>query len=95
MKTREASGPLEAVFSNAIARVLDQASIVGNMDQTTAMLVESTELDFKSVQLAVARLVEHGLMEPTKKIGHAQAYAFDMDKLRWLAYWVTNGGWWL
>jgi len=35
-------GPFHSVFGGTVARVLDEARIVGNMEQTVSMLSEST-----------------------------------------------------
>jgi len=73
------SGPFTAIFDNPIARVLDQSLIVGNMEQTIAMLAESTNLSYKTVLSAVKRLEEIGFVKATRKIGNAQAYRFEIS----------------
>ncbi|MDG6989625.1 MAG: hypothetical protein JRN21_09965 [Nitrososphaerota archaeon] len=88
MKLRDNPGPLETVFRSSLGRVLDQVLIVGNMSQTIPMLVESTELDYKSVKRAVAVLVKVGLMVAVGQGGHA--YAFNMDELDGLIVWATR-----
>ncbi len=72
-------GPLYSVFKNPIARVLDEARIVGNMEQTVSMLSEATKLDYKTVQSAVQHLTRLGLVQPTRKVGNAQAYKFNVE----------------
>ena len=51
---KQPDGPLSSLFGNpqarAAARVLDQSIIVGNMEQTVAVLAESARLDYKTVQ---------------------------------------------
>jgi predicted transcriptional regulator len=65
-----------------MARVLDQARIVGSMEQTASMLSEATKLDYETVQSALQHLTRLGLVQPTRKIGNAQAYKFNVgDKL--------------
>ncbi len=79
------------VFRNPVAKVLDQARIVGNMEQTVSMLSESTKLDFKTVQAALARLTELGLIRKSRKIGNAQAYRFSVEnELHSLLNWATE-----
>lgn len=73
--------PFYYIFGNSVAKVLDQASIVGNMEQTISMLVESTELDYKTVKSAVNHLITIGVMKETRKIGNAQAYTFNIKTL--------------
>ena len=72
-------GPLGQVFGGPVACVLDQARIVGNMEQTIPMLVESTGLTFKTVQKAVKKLVKYGLVKRSRKVGNAQTYRFDVE----------------
>lgn len=73
-------GPFAQVFGGPVARVLDQARIVGNMEQTVPMLVESTGLTFKTVQKAIAKLVKYGFVKRSRKISNAQTYQFDVEK---------------
>ena len=72
------NGPFDKVFGGAVARVLDQAMYVGNMEQTIPMLVESTGLSFKTVQKAVRQLNTLGLVKRSRKIGNAQTYRFEV-----------------
>ena len=87
----ENAGPLFSVFGSPVARVLDQALIVGNMEQTISMLSESTNMHFKTVKGVVDRLVNKGMMERTRKIGNAQAYRFSVgNDLHELIEWATR-----
>jgi predicted transcriptional regulator len=72
-------GPFTQVFGGPVARVLDQARIVGNMEQTIPMLAESTGLTFKTVQKAVSKLTKYGLVKRSRKISNAQTYRFDVE----------------
>jgi DNA-binding Lrp family transcriptional regulator len=72
-------GPFTEVFGGPVARVLDQARIVGNMEQTIPMLAESTDLTFKTVQKAVEKLVKYGFVKRSRKISNAQTYRFDVE----------------
>ena len=69
-------GPFSSIFGGPIARLLDQALIVGNMEQTTSILAESTNLSYKTTKEALEKLVKMGFVAPTRKIGNAQAYKF-------------------
>jgi len=74
------NGPISTIFrSPAIARVLDEALIVGNMEQTVSMLSRSTSYDYKTVQSALHHLIKCGLVQKTRKIGNAQAYRFKVE----------------
>ena len=69
-------GPFSSIFGGPIARLFDQALIVGNMEQTITMLSESTNLSYKTTKQALEKLVKMGFATPTRKIGNAQAYRF-------------------
>jgi DNA-binding transcriptional regulator YhcF (GntR family) len=75
----EKGGPFTQVFGGPVARVLDQARLVGNMEQTVPMLAESTGLTFKTVQKATAKLVKYGFVKRSRKISNAQTYRFDVE----------------
>ena len=72
-------GPLSSVFRSPTARVLDEARIVGNMEQTVSMLAEATRLDYKTVKNVLQHLIKLGLMRKTRKIGNAQVYQFNVE----------------
>jgi hypothetical protein len=69
-------GPFTSIFGGPVARLFDQALIVGNMEQTISILSESTNLSYKTIKEALEKLVKMGLATPTRKIGNAQAYRF-------------------
>ena len=73
------SGPLTRIFRSATARVLDQMLIVGEMEQTISMLVESTNLSYKTVEKTVKMLISQGYMEQSRRVGNAQTYVFKID----------------
>jgi hypothetical protein len=60
-------------------RILDQARIAGSMEQTVPMLSEATKLDIETVQSAILQLTRLGIAQPTRKIGNAQAYKFNLE----------------
>ena len=72
-------GPFSSIFGGPIARLLDQASIVGNMEQTISILAESTNLSYKTTKEAIDKLIKMGFVVPTRKIGNAQAYKFRIE----------------
>ena len=84
-------GPFTQVFGGPVAKVLDQALYVGDMEQSVPMLVESTGLSFKTVQKAVMQLNRLGLVKRSRKIGNAQTYRFDVRKdLHELIMWAER-----
>lgn len=85
------SGPLTRIFESPVARIMDQSLLVGNMEQTVSMLAESTNLSFKTVQKAVKKLESLGVMSPTRKVGNAQAYKFNVEcEIHKLVDWATE-----
>jgi hypothetical protein len=72
-------GPFSSIFGGAIARIFDQAYIVGNSEQTISMLAESTNLSYKTAKDALMKLVNMGFVIPTRRIGNAQAYKFHVE----------------
>lgn len=72
-------GPFSSIFGGPIARLFDQAYIVGNAEQTISMLSESTNQSYKTTKDALLKLVEMGFVIPTRKIGNAQAYKFHVE----------------
>lgn len=79
---KSGAGPFTLIFGNTVAKVLDQALIVGDMEQTLGMLSESTDLSYKTVQRAVEHLEALGLMRQTRRIGNARAYSFAVERLQ-------------
>jgi predicted transcriptional regulator len=61
------------------------------MEQTVPMLAESTGLTFKTVQKAIAKLVEYGFVKRSRKISNAQTYRFDVEnELHELLAWADH-----
>jgi hypothetical protein len=72
-------GPFSSIFGGPIARLFDQAYIVGNSEQTISMLAESTNLSYKTTKEALMKLVNMGFVVATRRIGNAQAYKFHVE----------------
>ena len=76
-------GPLTALFGNpqgrAIAKVLDQSALIGNMEQTIRMIADSTDLDYKTIQKSLRRLEKYGFIKKSRKVGNAQTYKFNVE----------------
>ena len=75
---------LDELFNSSVAKILDQVQVFGNMEQTISMLSESTGLSYKTVQSALEKMEEQGIVYKTRKIGNAQAFKFDTEKLKHL-----------
>ena len=76
------NGPLTSLFGGpqgrAIAKVLDQAVMVGTMEQTIRMLSDSTNLDYKTIQKTLKILEKDHFVKKSRKVGNAQTYKFDV-----------------
>lgn len=76
-------GPLTGLFGNpqgrAIAKILDQAILVGTMEQTIRMIADSTDLDYKTIQKSLHRLEKRKFVKKSRKVGNAQTYKFDVE----------------
>ena len=72
-------GPFASIFGGPVARLFDQALIVGKMEQTISILAESTNLSYKTTKEALEKLIKMGLVVQTRKIGNAQAYRFNVE----------------
>jgi hypothetical protein len=72
-------GPFASIFGGPVARLFDQALIVGKMEQTITILADSTNLSYKTTKEALEKLIKMGFVVPTRKIGNAQAYQFQVE----------------
>ena len=72
-------GPFTSIFGGPVARLFDQALLVGNSEQTISLLAESTNLSYKTTKEALMKLMGMGFVKPTRKIGNAQAYLFHVE----------------
>jgi hypothetical protein len=70
---------LYSALKNPIARIMDEARIVGGAEQTVSMLSDATKLDYETVQSALQHLTRLGLAHPTRMVGNAQAYKFNIE----------------
>jgi DNA-binding IclR family transcriptional regulator len=85
------NGPFSSIFRSPTARVLDEARIVGNMEQTVSMLSQATGLDYKTVKNSLQHLIKVGYVRKARKIGNAQAYRFNVEnELHDLLEWATQ-----
>lgn len=72
-------GPLTTIFGNPTAKVLDQSLLIGNMEQTISSLSKSAGLSYKTTCSTIKKLEQFGFIKETRKIGNAQAYAFEVS----------------
>ena len=79
LKLDSFDGPFSSIFRSPTARVLDEARIVGNMEQTVSMLSEATGLDYKTVKNTLQHLIRVGFVRKGRKIGNAQVYQFNVE----------------
>lgn len=60
-------GPFASIFGGPTARLLDQALIVGKMEQTITILAESTNLSYKTTKEATRETGQNGLRRCDQK----------------------------
>jgi len=80
-------GPFSSVFTGSMARVLDQSIYLGKLEFTISILVEATGLTYKTVESCLERLQKINWINSTRRIGNAQAYAFDTNHMGNLIKW--------
>lgn len=85
-------GVFYSIFHNNIALVLDQVNLVGIMEQTISTLAELTNLSYPTADRAVVALTKSGMMEKTRMVGNAQAYAFNKRAISLLSLLLSGGG---
>ncbi|MGA8904563.1 MAG: hypothetical protein WB661_06100 [Candidatus Bathyarchaeia archaeon] len=74
------AGPLATIFQGEPkARILDQALLIGNAEFTASLLAEGTDLSFKTVKTFLEHLAALKWVTPTRKMGNAQAYRFNVE----------------
>jgi len=74
------AGPLATILQGEPkARILDQALLLGNAEFTVSSLAEGTNLSFKTVKMFLEHLAELKWVTPTRKMGNAQAYCFNVE----------------
>jgi hypothetical protein len=91
VKLNSFDGPLSSIFRSPTARVLDEARIVGNMEQTVRMLSDATDLDYKTVKNVLQHLIRIGYVRKGRMMGNAQSYRFNVEnELHSLLDWATE-----
>jgi hypothetical protein len=91
VKPNSFDGPFSSIFRSPTARVLDEARIVGNMEQTVRMLSDATDLDYKTVKTVLQHLIKVGYVCKGRKMGNAQSYRFNVEnELHSLLDWATE-----
>ncbi len=75
------AGPFATILfhDKALGRVLDQSLVLGNREFTVSLLVEATDLTFKTVQSCLEHLQKIGWVSPTRRLGNAQVYKFNLE----------------
>jgi hypothetical protein len=73
-------GPFTRVLGKiAIARVLDQSLFLGRLEFTVSILADATGLAYHTIRSCLKRLESIRWVTPTRLIGNAQAYKFDVE----------------
>jgi hypothetical protein len=74
------AGPYATLLrGDAMGRILDQGLLLGRLEFTVSTIAEGTDLTYKTVKTYLDHLQKIGLVLPTRKLGNAQAYRFDVE----------------
>ena len=85
------AGPFTTLFMNhPKGRILDQVMLIGNGEFTIPTMTEGTDLTYRTVKLHLQHLQELGFVEPTRQLGNAQAYHFNLKQLHTLIQWGSQ-----
>jgi len=75
---------------SAIGRILDQSLLFGNLEFTVSILANATDLTFSTVKSCLKRLESIKWVDPTRKLGNAQAYRFNVNHMSGFIKWATE-----
>lgn len=86
------AGPFATLLTgDPKGRILDQSLLIGKLEFTIPMIAEATNLTYKTVQDYMRHLEKAELVSPTRKIGNAQAYQFNIENhMSGLIQWATE-----
>lgn len=71
--------PLESLFRNRVARLLDFFIINERFDYSTSQVSKLTRIPLRTVQRSLPRLVEMQVIRETNKIGNTNMYALNKE----------------
>jgi DNA-binding IclR family transcriptional regulator len=71
--------PLESVFRNATARILDTLILNQRFDYSAAEISRITEIPLRTVHRVMPHLVEKGLIKETGRVGKTKMYILNSD----------------
>jgi len=73
-----------------MGRILDQSLLLGKLEFTVSTIADGTDLTYKTVKTYLAHLQKIGFVLPTRKLGNAQAYRFDINHMTDLIQWGSR-----
>jgi len=74
------AGPFATLLrADAMGRVLDQSLLLGRLEFTVSTIADATDLTHKTVKSYLDHLQKIAFVLPTRKLGNAQAYRFDIE----------------
>lgn len=71
--------PLESVFRNSLARILDFMILNQNFDYSPAEISRITEVPLRTVQRAIQHLLQKGLLKESRPIGNTTMYVLNLN----------------
>jgi len=83
-------GPMTLICGSAIGRILDQSLLLGKLEFTVSILAEATGLTYKTVKSCLKRLEGIKWVVPTRRLGNAQAYSFNINHMSGFIKWATE-----
>jgi DNA-binding transcriptional regulator YhcF (GntR family) len=75
--TYNKSRPLESIFQNTTARVLDFLILNQKFDYSAAEMSKITQIPLRTIQRVLPHLVEKEMIKETGKIGNTRMYMFN------------------
>jgi predicted DNA-binding transcriptional regulator len=71
--------PLERIFRNATARVLDFLIVQQGLDYSPAEISRITEIPLRTVQKVIPHLLQRGLIKSNRSVGNTTMYVLNPE----------------
>jgi hypothetical protein len=71
--------PLEAIFQNTTARILDFLVLNQKFDYSAPEISKITQIPLRTLQRVLPRLVNKGMVKETGRIGNTRMYILNTD----------------
>lgn len=71
--------PLEKVFRNATARVLDFLLVNNRLDYSAAEISRITDIPLRTLHRVLPNLLENGLIKESRKVGNIRMFSANLE----------------